>query len=141
VNWLESESALESLVRQFEFGQLEEGQWHHREHLAICYWYLCHKSLIEATYRMKLGILKYNEKYQVEQTPSRGYHETITQFFIKFLHSYVGKNPGRGVDGLNDLLRQTNGFLPHIGQYFSRPLLNSERARLQWVEPDLQALP
>lgn len=138
---LQSENELKNLVVAFENGRLLQDQWHHSEHLAICYWYLCNKTFLETVFRMKLGILKYNEKYKVEQTRERGYHETITLFFIKLVQSYIYKaqpQEGRLVELLKPLLDSNKEFLPVLWRYYSRSLLNSERARVYWVEPDLQ---
>ena len=72
-----SDEQLSQLERDFEGGALREGEWHHREHLAICVRYVTRLSFVEAALRMKLGILKYNDLYRIPQTIERGYHETV----------------------------------------------------------------
>lgn len=144
MNFLSSDEELEKLVRAFEAGQLAEGQWHHQEHIAICFWYLCRRPLLEAIFSMKIGILKYNERYNVQQTPERGYHETITLFFIRYLQNFkesIDLRHGTLVDHLRPLLRLHCESLPLLWQYYSKPVLNSLDARIQWVEPDLRSLP
>lgn len=143
MDFLSSDELLEKLVKEFEAGRLVESQWHHREHIAICFWYLCRYPLIDAIFRMKLGILKYNELYRVPQTPERGYHETITLFFIRYLQNYIESidlGSAALVDHLRPLLKKHDKFLPVLWQYYSKPLLNSLEARIQWVEPDLLSL-
>jgi hypothetical protein len=143
MEWFDSDESLQKLVENFECGTLKEHEWHHAEHLAICFWYLCRTTFIDAVFKMKLGILKYNERYQVQQTSNRGYHETITMFFVKLVHRYAKEldlTEGELVVHLRPFLEAHSNFLSVLWQYYSRPVLNSLEARIQWVEPDLLTL-
>lgn len=143
MEWLASPSALGSLVKKFEAGTLREDEWHHVEHLGICYWYLSRMDLLEATFKIKLGILKYNEQYAIKQTLQRGYHETITIFFIQYVRQHIEKCEKAGIpsaDRLRRLVGENATFLSTLWEHYSRPLLNSQRARLTWVAPDLKPL-
>ncbi len=134
---------IEKLVKKFEDGSLLPREWHHAEHLAVCFWYLCQLPFQEVVYRLKLGILKYNEIYKVPQTPERGYHETITLFFIFFTKKYLEAEKDKERDfseRINTFLSAHGEFLPLLHRYYSKPLLNSLDARTRWVEPDLERL-
>src|SRR5262245_10447988 len=75
-------SEITELINRFEAGSLLENEWHHREHLLMALWYLSHFDELTAIMKIKVGILKYNVIYGVPQTDERGYHETITMFFV-----------------------------------------------------------
>jgi hypothetical protein len=143
MDWLATDETLARLVDHFEKGLLAKEDWHHAEHLAISFWHLKRFSFLEAVFRMKLGILKYNELYKIQQTPERGYHETITLFFLKLVRNYIRSLDAEDRDELRqvrNLLARFPDFLPLVWKHYSRPLLNSEKARTEWIEPDLEPL-
>jgi hypothetical protein len=143
MGYFRSDEQLETLVKDFEAGRLVKGEWHHAEHLAICFWYLYRTDLLAAIFRLKLGILKYNERDGVPQTIERGYHETITLFFVKLVKKYVDgidRSHGSLIEKLNPFLEIHKSFVSTLWQYYSRPRLNSLEARIQWLEPDLRPL-
>jgi hypothetical protein len=59
------------------------------------------------------GIRRVNVAHGVATTPTGGYHETITRFYMRVICGYVAKEEGRD-------------------------LLMSADARFGWVEPDLR---
>ena len=73
---------IQSIIGSFEHGTLPKEDWHHREHLIVAYWYLEKFPKDEATFKIKIGINNYNRLNGIQQTPSGGYHETLTVFFI-----------------------------------------------------------
>jgi hypothetical protein len=81
----------------------------------------------------------------VVQTPTRGYHETITRFSIWAVRRYLAAR--RAEQPMASLLEVTNGLLasPYGDRsypldYYTRDHLMSWEARTGWVEPDRRPL-
>ena len=131
---------IETLVRGFEACTLPHSEWTHRAHLTVALWYLTHGSETEATERMRDGIQRLNESHGVPTTKERGYHETITLFWLRMISREVVSATTRSiVEMANNVARRyTNSRLPF--EYYSRDRLMSWEARLGWVEPDLKPL-
>jgi hypothetical protein len=132
---------VKKVVEAFESCALPRAQWTHAAHLTIAFWFLVCYPLPEATARIKAGILRYNESQGVKQTKDGGYHETLTLFWIHVVRHYLttATLEGHLVALLNALISQCDARLPL--DYYSRELLFSWDARLQWKEPDLKPLP
>lgn len=135
-------SELVRLVDRFESCNLPMEQWNHRAHLAVCAWYLIHFSESQATERMISGIRRYNRANRIRVTPTGGYHETMTLFWLAVVSAYMSRNKARRV------LTRVNGLVSEYGnrrrlhaEYYSERRLWSEQARNCWVAPDLKPLP
>lgn len=136
-----SVSELIQLVERFESGTLPREEWNHRAYLAVAVWYFAHLEECEATERMICGIRRYNRAQRIRATPTGGYHETITLFWLAVARAFLAARPGQGV------LQQVNGFLRTYWrrrnlflEYYSRERIMSWSARTGWVEPDLKPL-
>jgi hypothetical protein len=129
-----------SLIQGFETGLLPRSEWTHAAHLTVALWYLSRASGREATARIRNGIKRFNAAKGIPTTPTSGYHETITLFWICIVSRYLlaadaGDSLVELVNGL--LARYANSHLPFA--YYSRDLLMSPRARASWIEPDLKS--
>jgi hypothetical protein len=128
------------LVRDFEAGCLPHLQWTHQAHLTVGFWYLLHYPRPEAVARIRSGIQHYNQSVGIANTPTSGYHETLTQFWIQQIQTFI---QAESVEKLTlpvwqKLLQQYNDpKLPW--QYYSHERLMSEQARAGWLEPDLRS--
>ncbi len=133
---------IESLVRGFESCSLPHAEWTHRAHLTVACWYLICYPESEATDRIREGINNLNRAQGVVTTRDRGYHETMTRFWIRMIRHYLSKATLEcsAVYLINDLtVRLEDRKLPF--EYYSRDRLMSWEARLAWIEPDLKPLP
>ena len=133
-------SEIEALIEGFETGLLPRSEWTHAAHLTVALWYLVRSSGREATARIRNGIKRFNAAKGIPTTPTGGYHETMTLFWICIVSRYLlaadaGDSLVELVNGL--LARYADSHLPFA--YYSRDLLMSPRARTSWVEPDLKA--
>lgn len=138
------ETALEvgALVRRFESCALPFAEWTHAAHLTVALWFLLHHDWPEAVALVREGIKRYNHAHGVPTTRERGYHETLTLFWMRHVRAFLadGFNEGRSLlDLANELAESADKTLPL--RHYSRERLFSWEARLDWVEPDLRPLP
>ena len=128
-------------IRAFEDCTLPRGEWTHPAHLTVAMWYLLERSEIEATTRIRNGILRYNGSQGIKTTATSGYHETITLFWTRLVAGYLS-----AADAGKSIVELANGVIRAFGnkdipfQYYSRDRLLSLGARMRWVEPDLKPM-
>lgn len=116
-------------------------EWTHRAHLRVAYLYLMRCPLEEALTRMRTGIRRYNAAHGVVDAPERGYHETMTQMWMRILHGLiVTAGPESGFDAFVEmhpyLLQKMLGRL-----FYARETMMSERAKREYVPPDRTLFP
>ena len=130
-----------SLLRQFEDTSLPMEQWGHREHVKTAYLYLLNHSFDDAVAKMRTGLLAYNEAQNVPDELTRGYHETLTQAWMRLVHVTL-KLYGRCdtadvfVDANSQLLSMRALLL-----FYSRDRILSAEAKRGFIPPDLAPLP
>src|ERR1051325_8543258 len=125
------------LVRRFEDCTLPREEWTHAAHLTVALWHLLQYDWTEAVARVRLGIQRYNAAHGIRTTPTGGYHETLTIFWLRRVRSFLeeSRNEARALVSLaNDLAASADRGLPL--EYYTRELLFSTEARAKWVEPD-----
>ena len=137
-DFLESERALANFIGQFERGTLPKAMWTHRAHLAVGTWYLVNFPEKIAIGRVRTGIQHYNRCVGTANTPSSGYHETLTLFWLRTIRRFLLEN-----DGMGDKLKAVRGVVEEFGgqrdlfkQYYSFDVVASREARARWVPPD-----
>ncbi len=132
-----------ALVARFERCTLAQEEWTHHAHLTVGLWYASRLPCHEALGAMRSGILRLNLAHGVPTTPSRGYHETITRFYMRVLCDYVVNEEERPV---GDWSERVSRLLSRYGErdlplrHYTKDLLMSAEARFGWVEPDLLPL-
>jgi len=136
-----SDAEVLALVREFEACTLPRARWNHRAHLTVALWYAARLEPEEALEAMRRGILRFNEARGVASTPTSGYHETITRFYMRVVGHFAGEdNEGGWAERANRLLeRYGEKRLPL--RHYTESRLMSPAARAAWVEPDLVPLP
>ncbi len=129
------------LIEGFENGSWPAAEWTHQAHLTMGVWYLSKHCVPDATKLIRDGIKKYNVASGGQNTETRGYHETITLFYIWYIKKYLTSvSPDRS------LVELTNHFLEFHDdknlpfEFYGNDLLMSAEARRDWVEPDLKSL-
>lgn len=130
----------DELLAGFEDGSLPHAEWTHRAHVRVAFGYLCRFDLEEAIERMREGIRRYNAVHGVEDGPTAGYHETMTQAFLRLIHQAMQVRGPFGdasafCEGNQELLQKRVLLC-----YYSRELMNSPQARSVFVPPDLAPL-
>jgi len=130
-----------ALLEAFESQAIPCSRWHHKEHLRVAYLLLERGSLEEALGRMRTGLIALNGRHGVPESLDRGYHETLTQLWLRVLHGLRG-TWGAGA-GFEAFLERYPFLLDRLLSriYYSRERLRSERAKREFVEPDLAPFP
>ncbi len=130
---------VETLVRGFESCTLAWAEWTHAAHLTVALWYALRHDPGEALRRVREGIKRYNLANGVVTTRERGYHETITRFWMRHVRDFLDSRRGEGwpLERLaNELVACAKRDAPL--EHYSRELLFSWEARAGYVEPDLK---
>ncbi|HEX6227149.1 MAG TPA: hypothetical protein VFZ52_22170 [Chryseolinea sp.] len=136
-----TEKGILNLVEAFRTRALPASEWTHEAHLVTGLWFNYTYSELEAVCFLRSGIISYNISVGGENTPEKGYHETLTLFWCKVLHAFVKNNREMPVTELCKKFLQSQWSSKEVPlQYYSRERLFSLRARATWVAPDLKAL-
>ena len=123
--------------------RLAKTEWTHEAHLATCAWIILERPEIVPERDLRGLISRYNESVGGVNDETQGYHETITQLFVRGVRIALAASEGQGslADRVNALLRSPQGNREWPLAFYSPDRLFSVEARLGWVEPDLQPLP
>ena len=117
---------------------LPRADWTHEAHLAACLWLLTERPDILPERDLPTIIRRYNASVGGVNDDTQGYHETLTQLYIRGVRQFLA-----GCDAV-DLLARVNTLLAGpIGKrdwplrFYRRDTLFSVAARRGWIEPDL----
>lgn len=131
-------SEVETLVARFERAEIARECWNHRCHLALAGWLALRHGPDAALAEIRAAILRYNAAQGIENTPTSGYHETVTLYWTGRVVSLLRSRPAD--DGalafLNRVLAEL-GDGTQIFRGYSRERLFSPEARRAYVPPDL----
>ena len=122
---------------------LPRPKWTHEAHLGTCAWIVLERPDLLPERDLPDLIRRYNVSVGGVNDETQGYHETITQLFIRGVRLNLAGSEGQGslADRVNLLLLSPQGRREWPLRFYSRERLFSVEARLGWVEPDLAALP
>jgi GNAT superfamily N-acetyltransferase len=140
--WLEKAFPLDddALWGSFRHATLAHAEWTHRSHVRTGFLHLARWHLDEAHLRMRAGILLLNARHGIEESPGRGYHETMTRAWLALIglaRAGVSHETSEAfLDAHPEMLDRALAL-----RFYSRDLLMSVRARATFVEPDLAPLP
>ncbi len=147
---LSSEGALERFLRGFEAGTLPKGEWTHGAHVAAAAYYLQGASqggVYDAAYDEVLPVIReriqsYNLAVGGANTPTSGYHETLTRFWLRMVAGFLReRQPGTSLEAARLAVAAFGEKRALHAEYYSGDVVKDCEARLGWREPDLQALP
>ena len=146
----------EEFLRQFENCTLPYVHWTHRAHLRVAYCYVTRYGLTEAISKVTAGIRAYNRSQNIVDTPTSGYHETMTVAWLHIVAAMLGEYGATGavIPGSLPLLAAgappSQEFLAAQTQltekkllrlFYSRERFSSPEAKYHFVPPDLAPLP
>lgn len=117
---------------------LPRAEWTHEAHLAACLWLLTERADVLPERDLPGIIRRYNVSVGGENTDSAGYHETLTQLYIRGVRMFLADCAAVGLAGrVNALLASEIAPRNWPLQFYSRERLFSVAARRGWLEPDL----
>jgi hypothetical protein len=134
--------ALEELVTAFRARTLTHAEWTHAAHLAVGAWFVHHEGAAGALARLREEISRLNDRHGTVNSPTSGYHETITSAFVWLLEEGLASfAPDVPLERrIEALLAGPLGGSRVLFSFWSRDLLMSPRARAEWIAPDLKEL-
>jgi hypothetical protein len=130
-----------TFLRQFEDCTWPAAEWRHRQHVKVAYLYLRKGTLPEAIEKIRASIKRFNAAHQVPETIERGYHETMTQAWMRLVSFTLQEyGPCQTADEFCDLHPELSQ-MKVLRFFYSRELLMSARAKAEYVEADITPLP
>jgi hypothetical protein len=130
------------IARDFLARTLPKSEWTHEAHLRVGLWHALHHQEADVLNLLRERIRAYNVSTGVANTPNSGYHETVTRFYVRIIHHYLGSaDCERPIDDLARELIARFGDRHLPLRHYTRERLFSPEARLGWIAPDLQPLP
>ena len=135
--YYKTDDEIQTLVSAFEACSFHPSEFRHYQHLTVALWYVWHLSADEASAKMTKGIRRLAETYG-----KMGYHETITLFWLRIVANFVAEHrANKSLNETANALIDCCNDKELIGQFYSAELLATDKAKAEWVEPDLKALP
>ena len=129
---------IEAVVNGFESCTSAKDDFSHRRHLTVAVYYLHRSNELEATQRMRSGLLRFLDHHGVGRAK---FHETLTIFWIRSVSAFLER-----LEQELTLLEVTNAVIESLGdsrlvfEYYSERLLWADETRDSWVAPDLRDL-
>lgn len=134
----------DDLLQRFETGSLARSDWTHAAHVRVAWIYLNRRAFDEAAACMSEGVKRLNESIGVVNGPDGGYHETITQAWLRVIGGRIRSDGADGAAATSEAFLARHGDLLDkrlLLRHYTRDLINSSRARFEFVAPDAQPLP
>jgi hypothetical protein len=117
---------------------LPRAEWTHEAHLAACLWLLTEQPQVLPERDLPAIIHSYNESVGGVNDDTQGYHETLTQLYIRGVRLFLGSCAETGlVERVNALLASPMARRDWPLRFYSREVLFSVAARRGWVDPDV----
>ena len=137
------DSAIRSLGERMIACTLPRAEWTHEAHLATCAWLILERLDIVPERDLPDLIRRYNESVGGVNSDTEGYHETITQCFIRAVRLFLARTEPAlpMVEKVNRLLCSEEGRRDWPLCFYDPKTWFSRQARLGWVEPDLAEMP
>lgn len=129
----------EEFIAAFESLSLPKPRWTHHAHLAVALWYLSRETPAQALIVVRRNIRAYNASVGTINDDHHGYHETLTQLFLRGVGAHVKQfSHSTLLDSLTVLLKSPMARSDWPLQFYSKDRLFSVAARRDWIDPDLK---
>ena len=139
---LATQENLSRFLDAFERGTLPKTEWTHAAHVAAAAYYLHGSKFSIALPLMRARISAYNLAVGGANTPTSGYHETLTHFWLLIVAEFLRQ---RRPESPLAAARQTVATFGEARTlhtlYYSGDLVKDSAARLAWRAPDLLPIP
>ena len=116
---------------------LPRPEWTHEAHLASCLWLLTERHDVYPERDLPAIIRAYNESVGGVNDDTQGYHETLTQLYIRGVRLFLATCAEAALaERVNALLACELAPRDWPLKFYTRERLFSVEARRAWVEPD-----
>lgn len=122
---------------------LPREEWTHEAHLGATLWLLRDRPDVDVDDEIATIISRYNESVGGVNDATQGYHDSITRAYVAGIRQHLAARPAGEplAAAVNALLASPAGKRDWPLRFYSRDLLFSVAARLDFVPPDLAPLP
>ncbi len=137
----QDEPTLEAFIAGFETGTLPKARWTHAAHIFTGACYVHTFGEAAAIDRMRTNVSAYNLAVGGQNTPTSGYHETVTVLWIKLLGQLHTQHPTLARIPFAALAVEY--FAPQrdlLQRYYDYDVVASTEARRTWHPPTLTPL-
>ena len=136
------ESGIDVLIGAFEDGTLPKSRWTHAAHILTGSCYVHTFGEQAAIDRMRARVSAYNVAVGGQNTPTSGYHETVTVLWIKILSAFHREHPALARASFATLAVEHFASQKDIlSRYYDFDIVASPEARRTWQPPTLLPLP
>jgi hypothetical protein len=128
-------------LTDFEAQRWPLDRWHHRDHIRLAFLYLTSFTFDVALDKIRAGIRAHNSAHGIANTPTSGYHETMTVAWLRLVEMVLREY---GPSGDGEAFCQDHPELLEkktLRLFYSRARFMSIEAKSRFVEPDLTPLP
>lgn len=127
------------LWERFTEQRLAHDEWNHVLHLRTAFLHLLRWDFDEAHLRLRAGIIRLNHRHGLEESATRGYFETLTRVWLRFVADASARTQ---VTTSLELIARCPELLDRQRplRHYSKELLTSARARAIFVAPDKEPL-
>ena len=131
-----SESEIEAVVSGFENCATPKDAFRHVDHLTVAVSYLMKDSARGAVEKMREALFRFLDHHGINR---QKYHETLTVFWVELTEASL-----KSRSDLTSIVERCNYVRARLGdkdvvkEYYSPGLIESERARTEFVEPDIK---
>lgn len=139
---LASPDAFHRFLAAFDAGLIAEKEWTHAAHLAAgagCV--LRAPEGDDALQAMRSGIHNLLAHFGVATTLERGYHETLTRFWLQVSRAFLAESGLPPLEATRALIALHGRNSALFREYYGFEVVRNAEARYGWVPPDKQALP
>ena len=139
---LTTPEALDSFLRGFEQGTLAKSEWTHGAHVATAACYLFDSDFATVLPLMRARISAFNLSVGGANTPTSGYHETLTHFWLLIVAELLRqRQPASRLEAAQQAVAAFGQARSLHTLYYSGDVVKDSEARRQWRQPDLLPLP
>lgn len=125
---------LDRLSARFTTATLRKEEWTHAAHLSVAAWYLTHYPPLEAGVRLRTGIRQLNLALGGQNTATAGFHETLTEFWIRLVSRWISTH-GNSPDSIARLLAHPEAASGVWKHCYGFNVVQCTTARRQWISP------
>jgi hypothetical protein len=133
---------LSGFLDAFERGSLPKAEWTHAAHIAAAAYYLHGSSVAMILPLMRARISAFNLAVGGANTPTSGYHETLTHFWLLIVAEFLRqRNPASRLHAAQLSVATFGEARTLHTRYYSGDVVQDSAARLAWRAPDLLPIP